>query len=118
MSKDEVQQQLKMMADQLKMTPDQRDKAKAILTDQAAQLKQMRTKYAGMPKTAENKEAMKKDMMALREDTDSKMSQVLSADQMTQYKAMREAQKAKMKQHMAEREKHEDNDKDKDADHK
>ena len=102
--KDEVQRQLKMMADSLKMTPDQREKAKVILMDHANQLKQMRTKYAGMEKNDANKAAMKKDMESLRDATDAKMAQVLSADQMTQYKAMRDAHMAKMKEHMAGRE--------------
>ena len=102
--KDEVQRQLKTMSQQLKLTPDQRDKAKAILMDQASQLKQMRTKYAGMEKNDANKAAMKKDVEDLRDATDAKMAEVLSADQMTQYKAMREAQKAKMKEKMAGRE--------------
>jgi len=101
--KDEVQRQLKMMADSLKMTPDQREKAKAILMDHASQVQQMRAKYAGMEKNDANKAAMKKDMESLRDATDAKMAQVLSADQMTQYKAMRDAQVAKMKEHMAER---------------
>jgi hypothetical protein len=102
--KDEVQRQLKMMADQLKLTPDQRDKCKAILTDNAAQLKQIHAKYTGMEKNDANKAAMKKDMTDLRDASDAKMAEVLSADQMTQYKAMREAHMAKMKQNMAGRE--------------
>jgi hypothetical protein len=108
MSKDamkaEAQRQLKMMSEQLKLTPDQQDKAKAILMDQAAQLKQMRAKYAGMEKNDANKAAMKKDWQDIRDAGDAKMAEVLSADQMTQYKAMREAQKTKMKEHMAGRE--------------
>jgi hypothetical protein len=107
--KDEVQRQLKVMADSLKMTPEQREKAKPILMDHANQLKDMRAKYTSMEKTPANKEAMKKDMLALRDATDAKLAQVLNADQMTQYKAMRDAQWAKTKAKMAGREAGEDN---------
>jgi Rod binding domain-containing protein len=64
-------------------------------------VKQLRDKYAPMARTAANKEAMTKEMQSLRDATDAKLAGVLSADQMTQYKKMRDEQMAKMKSKMA-----------------
>jgi hypothetical protein len=99
--KSDVQHQLKQMGEQLKLTPQQQASVKPILTEHATQVKQLRDKYAPMARTAANKEAMTKEMQSLRDATDAKLAGVLSADQMTQYKKMRDEQMAKMKSKMA-----------------
>ena len=87
---DQVSQQLKTLADSLNLTPDQRAKAKPILMDQATGLKQIRSKYASLAKTPENVAAMKAEVLKLRDATDTKLGTVLSAPQMTAYKAKRD----------------------------
>jgi len=98
--RDEAMQQLKMMADSLHLTADQRAKVKPIVQGQVDQLKQLRAKYAAMDKTPENRDAMRKEAMAIRESGDAKLATILTPDQMTQLKAMREAMMNKMKARM------------------
>jgi hypothetical protein len=98
--KAQVEHQLKAMADTLKLTADQRAKVKPILMGQADQVKALRAKYMGQAKTPETQAAMAKEMQAIREAGDAKLAQVLSADQMTQYKAWRDAMMAKAKAKM------------------
>jgi ribonuclease HII len=93
----EVDRQLKQMADSLKLSPQQRANARPILLDHAYQVKQLRDKYSPMERTAANREAMTKEMQTLRNATDGKLAGVLSADQMTQYKAMRDAALVKVR---------------------
>jgi len=97
----EVDHQLKQMADSLKLTPQQRANARPILLDHAYQVKQLRDKYVGMERTPANREAMTKEMQTLREATDTKLAGVLSADQMTQYKKMRDEQLARVRSRVA-----------------
>jgi len=86
----EIDHQLKAMADTLKLTPDQRAKARPILLDHAYQVKQLRDKYATQEKTPAVVEAMKKDMQVLRDANDAKLAMVLTGEQMAQYKKMRD----------------------------
>lgn len=97
----DVDRQLKQMADTLKLSPQQRANARPILLDHAYQVKQLRDKYVKMERTPANREAMTKEMQTLREATDGKLAGVLSADQMTQYKVMRDAALAKVRTKMA-----------------
>jgi len=95
--KAEAEKQLNQMATELKLTPDQKAKAKPILLDHAAQVKALRDKYSAMEKTPATRESMTKEMHALRDATDGKLTGVLSASQMTSYKTMRDAQITKMR---------------------
>jgi len=86
----QIDRQLKEMADSLQLTPEQRAKARPILLDHAYQVKQLREKYATKEKTPAVMETMKKEMQVLRDATDGKLAQVLTADQMTQYRKKRD----------------------------
>ena len=86
----QIDRQLKEMADSLKLTPEQRAKARPILLDQAHQVKQLRDKYATREKTPAVMDAMKKEMQVLRDTTDARLAQVLTADQMAQYRKKRD----------------------------
>lgn len=89
--KAQVEKELKAMADTLKLTPAQRTKARPIMLEHAYQVRQLRTKYAMAPRTPETREAMAKDMQSLRDATDGKLAEVMSGEQMTKYKEMRDA---------------------------
>ena len=92
--------QLKQMADALKLSQEQRDKARPILLDAAYQIRQLRLKYGAMDRTPVNREAMTKDIRALREATDAKLASVLTSDQMAQYKKSRDEKLAKVRTKM------------------
>lgn len=99
-TREEVGKQLKMLADSLNLTQQQRDKVRPILMAHVTQMKMIRDKYAAMDRTPENREAMKKDAMTLRDATDAKLAGVLTPDQMTKYKAWRESMMSKAKDRM------------------
>ena len=88
--KSQIERELKAMADTLKLTPEQRAKARPILLDHAYQVKQLREKYARQEKTPAVTDTMKKEMQTLRDATDGKLAQVLTGEQMTQYKKWRD----------------------------
>lgn len=79
---------LQKMTESLKLSPDQAAKVKAIMQDQMAQKDALRAKYKGLPMTTENKAAMQQAHKDLHADTDAKLAQVLTADQMAQYNKM------------------------------
>lgn len=86
----EVSRQLKVLADTLQLSQAQRDQVRPIVLENAYQLRQLRMKYAAMDRTPANFAAMQKEAGSLRESSDAKMSQVLSAEQMAKYKKWRE----------------------------
>lgn len=91
----QAEREVKTWADSLKLTPEQKDKARPIILDQAYQAKQLRLKYSSMPKTPGLQEAMTRDLKALRESGDAKLAQVLTGEQMTKYKTLRDAMMAR-----------------------
>ncbi len=96
----QIAKELKQMADTLQLTPEQREKARPILLDQASKVRQLRDKYAPMPRTPENRAAMQKEMQTLRDASDTNLGAVLTADQMTRYKAWRDARLAAVRSRM------------------
>ena len=96
----EVRHRMHEMAEQLKLTPDQKEKLKPIVEDQATQMRAIRAKYMSMPRTPDNREAMMKELKALQEANDPRLASVLSADQMAKLKKMREENRAQMRQRM------------------
>jgi Spy/CpxP family protein refolding chaperone len=89
MSNEEFDEHVNKVAEKLKLSDDQKEKFKTIMSGQRDKMKDMRAKYKGKTMTADDKAEMKKDMEALQADTDSQLSTVLTPDQMTEYKKMR-----------------------------
>ena len=76
------------MAQLLNLTDDQVAKVKSIFEAKSAQAIALRAKYKGQSATSDDKAAMRRDYKAMRADTDAKLAQVLTADQMAKYKQM------------------------------
>jgi len=87
--KNEMNKHLQQMTKRLKLTDDQAAKVKSIMEAQRAQASELRAKYKGQPVTTESKAEMKKAREDLRADTEAKLSQVLTPDQMTEWKKLR-----------------------------
>lgn len=96
----EVARQLRELADTLKLTQEQRDRARPILLDQGYKLRQVRDKYLKMERNAANREAMTKEVQGMRDATDVKLAAVLNPDQLQRYKAWRDAGLAKLRARM------------------
>ena len=86
---EEQKERLQQMTQRLKLTEDQAAKVKSIFEAQKVQATELQAKYKGQPTTPENKAAMEKAHKDIHADTDAKLAQVLTADQMTEYKKMR-----------------------------
>ncbi len=84
-----VDRQVTAMKDRLKLTDDQEKKVKTILQDQMKKQAELRQKYNMQPGERPPQEAMEA-MKKLREDVNTKMSEVLSKEQMADYQKMME----------------------------
>jgi Spy/CpxP family protein refolding chaperone len=81
----EQSERLQQMTQRLKLTDDQVAKVKSIFEAQKVQATELRAKFKGQSTTPENKAAMEKAHKDLHADTEAKLAQVLTADQMTEY---------------------------------
>jgi hypothetical protein len=95
-TREQATRELKILADSLNLTQEQRDHVRPILMAHATQMKMIRDKYTGKQPTPENRDAMKKDILALRDVTDGKLARVLTPDQMTKFKAWRDEMASRM----------------------
>ena len=83
-----IDRQVTAMKERLKLTDDQVAKVKPILADSMKSMMEMREKY-GRPQPGEGpSEEMMAAMRKNREDTNKKLSEVLTKDQMTEYEKM------------------------------
>lgn len=80
-----MERQIAGMKERLKLTDDQETKVKPILAESAKKMMELRQKgERGQPPSEEMQAAMKKN----REETNQKLSEVLSKEQMTEYEKM------------------------------
>ena len=84
----ELSEHLQMMTQRLKLTDDQVARVKVILQEQMTASNELRARYKGQPATPESRAAMEKAHKELHAGTDAKLAEVLTADQMTEYKKM------------------------------
>lgn len=81
-----IDRQVSVMKDQLKLTPDQETKVRTILADSGKKMHAAMEKY-GRPEPGKGPtEEQRAEMKTIREDTRTQLSQVLSADQLDQWK--------------------------------
>jgi Spy/CpxP family protein refolding chaperone len=80
---------LQKLTQRLKLTSDQAVKVKSIMEAQRAEWRELRAKYKSEPAAQENKSAMEKARADLHASTEAKLAQVLTADQMSEFKKMR-----------------------------
>ncbi|MDX1983412.1 MAG: hypothetical protein SFV51_24285 [Bryobacteraceae bacterium] len=91
-----VERQVSEMKDRLKLTDDQTGKVKEILTGSMKKMAESREKY-GRPQRGEGpSEEMMADMRKNREETDKKLGEVLSKEQMTEYGKMMSERRGRM----------------------
>ena len=82
--------QLKMMTDRLKLTEEQQAKIKPLLEEQRAEGQKLRD--AGL-----SREEMMKKREEMNAQLDAKLAPILTAEQKTELKAMREEMRARMR---------------------
>ena len=96
----QVTRELTALADTLKLTPEQRAKARPIMLEHGYQLMQLRDKYVVQGRTPAVAEEMRKEAQALRADTDTKLALVFTGEQMAVYKKKRDEGLTRMRSKM------------------
>jgi len=79
-----IEQRLNTMAEELKLTPDQKTKVKALLEDQAKKMEASRSEMQNL-----TQEERRTKMQASREEMNKKMKEILTAEQYTKYEKQR-----------------------------
>lgn len=102
------EKQLKKLTSELSLDANQQAQVKQLLADRsvkAEKLKEARQakKDSNVKPTAEEKEALKKQMTDEVAANDAKMKSILNADQYTKWKKLQEERKDKMMDRMKER---------------
>jgi protein CpxP len=102
------EKQLKKLTTDLSLDANQQSQVKKLLADRSAKAQKfMETRKArkdsNVKPTAEEKAALKKEMMDEKAANDAQMKSILNADQYKKWTAMREENKEKFKEKMKER---------------
>ena len=84
--------QLKMMVKQLKLTSDQQSQILPILTARQTEMQKLREDSSGAPEDRRSK------MMAIRENSETKIKAVLNDDQKKTYDQMQQQMRERMQQ--------------------
>ncbi|MBK9165952.1 MAG: hypothetical protein IPM24_00640 [Bryobacterales bacterium] len=84
-----AERQLAQMKESLNLTADQEARLKPILEDSAKRTLAVREKHGGAGEGRPSREAMQ-EMMKVRQETDAKISEVLTAEQKEKFEKQRE----------------------------
>jgi Spy/CpxP family protein refolding chaperone len=83
---------LETMSERLDLTPDQEEKIKTIFEEQAEKMREMRDSG----KQGNERSAMFEKMTKIREESDKKIAEVLTPEQLDEYKKMQEERRGPM----------------------
>ena len=86
----------------LKLTPQQIDQIRPILQDEVQKMKALRDKYQG-DTSRSSKRHMLREAKSIQEDGQSKINPLLTKDQQSEWKKIRDEQKAKMREEFRNR---------------
>jgi protein CpxP len=93
------QQHLKHLTKELNLDANQQKQVSEIITEKRADAEKMKAEKANRANMAkEQKMALRKNRMAERDDIDTRMKGILSADQYTKWKTLQEKNEAKVKE--------------------
>ncbi|GBC63289.1 hypothetical protein DENIS_4283 [Desulfonema ishimotonii] len=98
MRKKNPEQIVSEMKTRLSLTDDQAEKILPVIESQTEKGQALFEKARSQGR--EGRKAMRSEMQALARDTEEQLSAILTDDQMTEYKKMREEQRQKMRQRM------------------
>lgn len=92
-----AQERLQQIKDRLKLTPEQSEQVRPIVTEEFQQLKAIRDKHSG-DSNRRGKLKMAREMRDVQSASDAKLSKVLSKTQMDELKKMREEWRQQMRE--------------------
>lgn len=87
---------LEAMKERLKLTADQEQKIKAIFEDHEKQMAPLREKM----RSGGDRAALRSEVRELRQSTDAKVAEVLTAEQKPEYQKMQQEMREKMRDRM------------------
>ncbi|PXY40456.1 hypothetical protein DMB65_12690 [Flavobacterium cheongpyeongense] len=107
------EKQLKKLTADLTLDTKQQEQVKQLIAERSAKTEKLREarkeqKEKGTKLTAEQREALRKEMKAEADANDAKMKGILTADQYTKWKKIQEENKDKVKDRMREYRKNKD----------
>ncbi len=89
-------QRVEQLAGRLKLTPDQKEKVVPIFAEEMRQLQELRQQNQGSD-SRRGRRKMAREFKDIRAETDKKLKNVLSADQMAELKKIREERREQMR---------------------
>jgi hypothetical protein len=99
-----LQEKLDAVKGRLKLTPEQSEQLRPILTEELQQLRALREKYAADGDTSRrDKRRMAKELRDIRKDTDEKLKRILSKEQMAEMEQIRKEWRQEIRDRAAQR---------------
>lgn len=87
----QIQQRLEAIKERLALTPDQIERVRPVLAEEAKKLRALRDKYAsGEGQSRRSRRSMARELRDIRSDADEQLKRILSRQQMDELKDIRE----------------------------
>jgi Spy/CpxP family protein refolding chaperone len=92
------ERELQQLTQRLSLTPDQQTQVKALLAERRQRMEELRKSSSGTDATTQGAPPNRAQMMAIRNDTDTKITALLNDDQKTKFAAWQQERKERMQQ--------------------
>jgi Spy/CpxP family protein refolding chaperone len=93
---DQARQRLEQIKERLKLTPEQVEQVRPILTDEVQKLKALREANSGGGRRDRRK--MAREFKRIQDDADDQLKKVLSKEQMSELKKLRDERRQQMRE--------------------
>jgi Spy/CpxP family protein refolding chaperone len=93
---DQARQRLEQIKERLKLTPEQVEQVRPILTDEVQKLKALRESNSGGGRRDRRK--MAREFKRIQDDADDQLKKVLSKEQMSELKKLRDERRQQMRE--------------------
>jgi Spy/CpxP family protein refolding chaperone len=93
---DQARQRLEQIKERLKLTPEQVDQVRPILTDEVQKLKALREANSGGGRRDRRK--MAREFKRIQDDADDQLKKVLSKEQMSELKKLRDERRQQLRE--------------------
>jgi Spy/CpxP family protein refolding chaperone len=101
--KERLTKQLQEMAERLKLSEEQKEQIRAILEAQVKEMQELREKTMSEGRSQSSMSQMREGMQKIQKDTDANLEEILTAEQMAEYKKIRQEQQEERRKRMRDR---------------
>ena len=92
------ERELQQLTERLQLTTDQQAQVKTLLAERRQKVEELRKSSSGGDASAQAAPPSREQMVAIRNDTDTKISALLNEDQKAKFAAWRQERRARMEQ--------------------